>query len=356
MLATAWRDHYDVWTRSMSSFATRYKKDWEDLESLVERGRKSVRRLSPAERQQLDSLYRRTTIHLARVSTRTRNQNLIAHLNGLTAAAHSLIYLPPRKGVFAGTVDFVYQGFARAIARNWRSHGLSALLLVGGALLGYFAAMSDPLLAHALWPTQDVRQPGSTRDQLLAVLRGGREQGSGLKFIFASFLFQHNLKVGLLALATGFLAGVPTIILMLFNGMMLGVFVAIHHQAGIHAEMWAWLLPHGVTELGAIVLCGGVGLMLGAAVIRPGHHSRNRALQLAGRESALICIGVAAMLLAAAIIESFVRQSHWSTETRLVFAAATGVFWAIYITHGALGERRDRNRRSATTGSAAAVQ
>lgn len=326
----------------MSSFVARYKQDWEELERLVQRGRRSVRRLSPDERERLDALYRRTTVHLARAVTLTRDEHLIAYLNGLTASAHSLIYLPPKRGLFEGALWFVCEGFARAIARNGRSHFLSAVLLFGGALLGYYAALSDPLLAHALWPVGDVRQPGSDREQLLAVLRSGREQDGGFKFLFASFLFQHNLKVGLLALATGILAAVPTIFLMLLNGMLLGVFVAIHHQAGIDAEMWAWLLPHGVTELGAIVLCGGIGLMLGQAVVRPGQSSRKRALLMAGREAVQISIGVAGMLLAAAIIESYIRQSHWTTFERLAFASATALFWVMYIIHGAVCERRAR--------------
>jgi uncharacterized membrane protein SpoIIM required for sporulation len=170
-------------------------------------------------------------------------------------------------------------------------------------------------------------------------MRSGREQESGLKFLFASFLFQHNLKVGLLALASGILAGIPTIFLMLFNGGLLGVFVAIHQQAGVGIEMWAWILPHGITELGAICLCGGVGLMLGQAIVQPGQYSRKRALLLAGREAVQICIGVAGMLLAAAVIESYIRQSHWSTSSRLIFAGCTGVFWGIYILHGFLCER-----------------
>jgi hypothetical protein len=118
--------------------------------------------------------------------------------------------------------------------------------------------------------------------------------------------------------------------------------------------MWAWLLPHGITELGAIILCGGVGLMLGQAVVRPGHHSRRQALQIAGREAVLICVGVAGMLFAAALIESYVRQSHWSTASRFVFAGSTGLFWFIYIAHGAVRERLARRTASVTAGSAAA--
>jgi uncharacterized membrane protein SpoIIM required for sporulation len=323
----------------MSQFVSRYKQDWDELEALVRRARRWWRPLSAPERQRLDELYRRTTIHLARVTTGTSDQSLVNYLNNLTAAAHSVIYLPPRQSVVHQIGQFAWEGFARAIARHWRAHLISALLVIGGGLVGFWAAASDPILAHALWPSIDERQPGSTSEQLLTHLRYGRGEGGGQKFLFASFLFQHNLKVGILAMVTGVLAAVPTVLLMIFNGMLLGVFAAIHHEAGIRSEMWAWILPHGITELGAIILCGGVGFLLGNAVVRPGELSRDESLRRAGREAVLTCAGVAGMLLAAALIESYVRQSHWSTAARLTFAGATAVFWAIYIAHGIYRER-----------------
>lgn len=323
----------------MSQFVTRHKQEWDELAQLVERGKRSLRRLSPEERERLDELYRRTTVHLARVRTRTRDDHLISYLSHLTAAAHSLIYLPPRQSVWGGAATFVTEGFARVIMRYWRLHLISFVLVIGGGLIGFFAASSDPFVAHALWPSGDVRQPGSTPDQLLEVLRSGRDDGGGKKFFFASFLFQNNLKVSLLAMATGVLASIPTVFLLVFNGMLLGVFVSIHYQAGIRAEMWAWILPHGVTEFGAIILCGGAGLMLGRALVHPGLQSRRQSLKKAGQEAARVCCGVAVMLIAAAVIESYVRQSHWSTSSRMLFAAGTAVFWAVYFGHGAYKER-----------------
>lgn len=318
----------------MNSFVTRHKQDWDELELLIRRARSWLRPLTASERDRLDTLYRRTTIHLARAATRTNDIQLVAYLNNLTAAAHSVIYLPPRESAVAQFVGFVTQGFARAIARHWRAHLLSAMLVLCGALIGFAAASADPILAHALWPVEDPRQPGATSEQLLAHLRYGREESQGHKFLFASFLFQHNLKVGLLAMATGVLAAVPTVFLMLFNGMLLGVFAAIHHQVGIYEEMWAWILPHGVTEIGAIILCGGVGFMLGHAVVHPGEKSRRRSLIDVGREAARICVGAGGMLVIAAIIESYVRQSHWSTSARLIFAASTALFWGAYVAYG----------------------
>ncbi len=330
----------------MSGFVSRNKPVWDQLEHLIQRYRKSSRGLSPEELRQLDVLYRQTTIHLSQVSTRSSDKQLEDYLNSLVSAAHGLIYLPPRRSMWLGLVTFLREGFARSIARNWKFHCISAALMTFGALLAYITSVQDPEAAYALMPQGDVRQPGASKEQLLQVLRSGRNQGGGEKFIFASFLFSHNLKVGILALGLGVLAAIPTVLLMVFNGMILGSFAAIHHQAGITTEFWAWILPHGVTELGAIVLCGGCGLMLGKAVVSPGIISRTESLRRAGIEAGIICLGVALMLIAAAIIESYLRQSHLSTSARMMFAAATALFWGIYVYGGFAREKVDQQRKA----------
>jgi uncharacterized membrane protein SpoIIM required for sporulation len=326
----------------MSTFASRHKKDWEELEVLVGRARGWFTSLSSAERERLDALYRQTTVHLARVATRSNDKVLLEYLNRLTAAAHSIIYLPPRQSTLARIVEFLTEGFARAIARNWRPIAISTALVISGVFLGYCAAMADPVLAHALWPSGDPRQPGASQEQLLEVLRGGRDQSGGEKFFFSSFLFQNNLRVALMSIASGLLAGVPTVFLLIQNGMHLGAFAAIHHQADIRAELWAWILPHGITEIGAIMLCGGIGLMLGRAVVSPGTLTRTQSLLNTGREAGTIAIGAGLMLVAAAFIESYIRQSHWSTAARFAFAASTAAFWAAYIVLGFVRERQAR--------------
>jgi uncharacterized membrane protein SpoIIM required for sporulation len=323
----------------MSSFIARNKPDWNELEALVGKGRKSIRRMSAEELSRLDVLYRRTTVHLAQVATRTTDTRLIAYLNDLAAAAHSLIYLPPRKSMWQGAGQFAVEGFARMIARRWRYHAASAVLLIAGALLGYFASMHDPLAAYALMMPGDVRSPGASSEQLLDVLRHGRDTGGGEKFAFASFLFGNNLRVGILAMALGVLGGVFTTMLILYNGMLLGAFVAIHHRAGIHGELWGWILPHGITEMGAIILFGGIGLLFARAVVSPGLSSRAESLKSAGIEAGQMCLGAGAMLVLAAIVESYLRQSHLSTAGRLAFAGGSALFWTLFIAHGFLRER-----------------
>jgi uncharacterized membrane protein SpoIIM required for sporulation len=328
---------------SVDNFVVRNKPVWSELEQLVLLTRKSHGQITPEQIARLDVLYRRTAVHLAQAMTRTSDVALIQYLNGLTAAAHSVIYLPPRRSAFAGAARFAASGFAQTVARTWHYHALAAALLFGGALMAYFGSRHDLALAYALSPPGEVRLPGSTREQLEGILRSGRDTESGGKFMFMSFLFAHNLKVGVLAMALGVLAAVPTVLLLVFNGMFLGSFIATHLRAGIDLEMWAWILPHGITEIGAIILCGGVGLLLGHAVINPGLLDRAESLRRAGIEAARMCIGVAAMLVLAAIVESYLRQSNMTTPMRLAFAACTALFWAVYFGQGFFHHRDDRS-------------
>lgn len=190
------------------------------------------------------------------------------------------------------------------------------------------------LACYALMMPGDFRLPGATREQLEAALRSGREQSTGFKAVFSSFLFSHNVKVGILSLASGVFVAFPTILLLIYNGAMLGAFTFVHHNAGIYDEYWAWILPHGITELGAIVLCGGVGLSLGMSVLSPGYLSVTERLKNTASDAAAVCGGIVIMLFFAAIIESFVRQSEMTTSSRLIFAGGTAIFWTGYLATG----------------------
>jgi len=328
----------------MSNYISKHKPEWEELEALVARARKSLKGMNAEELARLDVLYRQTTVHLAQVATRTKDISLLNYLNNLTAAAHAVIYLPPKRSASQSALTFITDGFARVVARTWAYHAAAGALMLFGGFLAYLAVWRDPLAAYAIMPAMEMRLPGSSKEQLLEALRHGRSMKSGEKFIFASFLFSHNLKVGLLTMSLGVLAAIPSIILIVYNGMILGAFTAIHHNNGIYAEYWAWILPHGVSELGAIVLCGGIGLMLGRAVVCPGMLSRAESLRLAGQEAVKVAMGVAAMLVLAAVVESYLRQSHLSTGQRFLFAGGTFLLWSMYFLRGWLLERAEAEK------------
>ena len=79
---------------------------------------------------------------------------------------------------------------------------------------------------------------------------------------------------------------------------------------GEHALLFlAWILPHGVPELTAINLCSAGGLALGRAVAAPGRRTRSEALRRAGPHALALAVASVPLFLAAAWIESFVREA-----------------------------------------------
>lgn len=334
-------------------FIARYEPLWRELAALCEKARSyGVRSLSPEELTRLERLYRLATVHLAQVASRTRNKALADTLNKLVARAHSLLYVAPHRSPLATAARFYAKAFPQTVAKHWKCHALSLLLLVSGAIAGAVMMHRDLPAAYGLM-FDDVRLPGCSAEQLESFLETDDSMQSPEKLIFLSFLFSHNTKVGLLAFASGILAGVPTVFLMLLNGGMLGSFTAMHHGKGLGSEVWAWLLPHGITELSAVVLCGGAGFMLGAAVVRPGAFGRKDALVAAGREAFHVLLGIVPMFLFAGFAESFVRESSLSMWQRYAIAAITAVFWMAYFTWGAVSQlRAAREAQDATAGSA----
>ena len=140
--------------------------------------------------------------------------------------------------------------------------------------------------------------------------------------LFGSALFAHNTRVGFLSFATGMLAGVPTILFQVYNGLLVGALGSVFFADPWPFEFLAWILPHGIPEFTAITLCAAAGLLLGGAVALPGRRRRRDTLRDAV-EPALLLVGAAIPLFAmAALIESFVRESALATGTRLGVAAA----------------------------------
>jgi len=309
---------------------------WKRLEELLDRVKaKGLRRLSDEEVEELARLYRAATSALARRRAFGASAGSLERLNRLVANAHQVIYARThREPVLRGLLKSLLL-FPEVVRATGRYHLVAALLLLLGGAYGYAGALHDPEWATQRVPGADSRIPYAGREELRATLRAGRDPDQpvdgGEKALFASFLWQHNTKVALLCFFSGLLAGIPTILLLLYNGLSLGVYAATFHGHGLGKEWWAWILPHGVTEMLAIVLLAGGGLYLGRQIVAPGMRTRRRALQEARLPAIQLALFAFPMLLLAAVIESYVRQSGLDDSQRYLFAAGTVVFWALYL-------------------------
>ena len=316
---------------TFDDFRTQRDTDWKELGQLLDR--MEARRGKPnsaVEAQRLGELYRRTVSHLAIIRTRPEEKRLEASINRLVVRAHSQIYRPVPTKVGRKLGRYLASGFPAAVRTHVPEITTAGALFFAGIGLGWGAVAIDPDTYYAVVPLEESRSPGASIETLRESLTSGRDADRSSLALFSGQLWQHNSKVALFSFGLGPLAGIPTVLLVLFNGLMLGAMSKVFVDAGLAAEWFAWLIGHGVTEIGALILSAGAGLILGRAVIFPGPLTRGKALASSGKRALKLALGAVFMLFFAGLLEGFFRQSEASTTTRYVVGAATGICWMTY--------------------------
>ncbi|MEO1323604.1 MAG: stage II sporulation protein M [Pseudomonadota bacterium] len=317
--------------------------DWAELDRIIRQAEnKGVKGLSDDDLAELPQLYRQAVSSLSVARSISLDQNVIAYLETLCARSYFFVY---------GTRARMSERIAQFFARDWPAAVSAAvgptllafLCLFGGALLAFFLTLNENEWYWTFHSGWDSRNPSATYDELRATLYTEDRDIGDMLGAFAAQLFSHNSGIAIFAFALGFAFGVPTAILLIYNGVYLGSFYAVFWQKGLAYELTGWLMIHGVTELFAIILAGAAGFMIGGAVAFPGRKARLQSMRDAGEKAAMVIIGAVVMLFLAALLEGFGRQLINSDQIRYTIAGTTLVFWLGYFYLPRRGEvdRRD---------------
>jgi len=319
------------------TFVARNGRDWNRLEELSRKGR-----LSADETDELVRLYLRASSHLATAGRRYRDVNLLLYLNGVVARANSVVY-GTRVRSSRRIMHAVTHTFPAAVWHARRAILVStAVFMVAFALAAVWIA-TTPAAA-------DVAIPPHLRDAYLEQ-DFANYYSSQPAAQFAALVFTNNARIGILAFGAGMLFGVPTLLVLAYNGLNVGVAAGIFHAAGRAPLFWGLILPHGLLELTAIFVAGGSGLRLGWTLISPGDRTRSQALTDEGRRAVVIVLGLILVFLLAGLIEAFVTPSGLPTWARVGTGVLVEVAFVAYIVGygrsaaargytGALGESR----------------
>jgi uncharacterized membrane protein SpoIIM required for sporulation len=133
---------------------------------------------------------------------------------------------------------------------------------------------------------------------------------------FAAQVWINNAWVAALCIALGIL-GAPVVWLLfqnIANLAIIGSIMTRHDHAG---HFWGLILPHGLLELTAVFVAGGVGLRLFWSWIEPGSLTRAQSLAHEGRTAGTIALGLVAVLALSGVIEGFVTPSPLPTWARV---------------------------------------
>jgi uncharacterized membrane protein SpoIIM required for sporulation len=329
----------DIGTPWSVRFRHERQQAWVELEKLLQVcERKGPRALGAEAVARLPVLYRAALSSLGVARATVLDQNLREYLEALVARAYLVVYAPKRDFVEVATA-FVLAGFPAAVRSIAWHVAVSAALLVLGMALAWTSVAAD-MDSYALFVDSGMasgRDPAASTEALRRTLFDDTE-GRGL-LEFATYLFTHNSSVGILTYGLGFVFGLPVLLLLVYNGMMLGAMSALFHERGLAVEWWSWILPHGVTELTAIVLCGAAGLAVAQTVVFPGRLARLPALAAVGRRMGVVVAGSVVMLLLAAFVEGVFRQTVHHVPLRYGLAAVFAGLWLAYFGFAGRGPR-----------------
>jgi len=300
-------------------FISQRKNAWQRLEDLLKLlDHASLRRLGKEEVRELGRIYRRTASDLAIARAESRDPRLVNYLNSLVIRAHGRIYRADAHGGKRIRRYFTHE-LPQTFRRTWRYTFVSFSVFFLFGLLSYTATRYDSEFSELVGIKPAFRELYiETKTHWWESLNQSNQEG-------ASAIMTNNIQVTIYTFAFGATFGLGTLFYLAFNGANIAAVLALTYKAGFGNDLLTFMVGHGVVELSCIFISGGAGLLIGSAMIMPGDLTRADALRVRGMEAVRLMVGVALLLVVAAIIEGFVSPAPIDPRIKYSIAAITGL-------------------------------
>jgi uncharacterized membrane protein SpoIIM required for sporulation len=286
---------------------------WEELENALGRSERDAGyRMSLREVRRLHYLYQRAASDLARIQTFADEPATRQYLEDLVARAYGEIH----ENRDRATRFRPLRWFGSTFPQTFRRHRIAFLVALTatliGSLFGAFTLWFDPPAKDVIIPAQFSHLAGDPSERVrMEEESEGRLGGTGQMGAFSAMLMTHNTKVSILTLTLGIFWGLGALVMLFYNGVLLGGVAFDYIRAGETPFLMGWLLPHGAIEIPAILLAGQAGLVLGYAIIGWGAPvSMRQRLRKAAPDVVTLIFAVAILLVWAGIVEAFFSQIH----------------------------------------------
>jgi uncharacterized membrane protein SpoIIM required for sporulation len=313
---------------------------WAELDARLKRLEEDpLATLDLEQARRLHYLYERASADLAKIMTFSSEPEVRRYLEALVARAYGEIHETRRQPHRFAPLRWFFQTFPQTFRRHVNAFWLAVAVTLAGCAFGGFAISLDPEAKAALMPFSHLQ--GDPRARVEHEEKQPNDRLAGAKTQFSSFLMTHNTKVSIFAMALGITWGIGTMILLFYNGVMLGAVALDYVLAGQTKFLAGWLLPHGVIEIPAILIAGQAGLLLGRALIGWGDRTP-LPLRLRGisRDLVTLIFGVGVLLVWAGMVEAFLSQYHEPIipyNVKIAFGAVELVLLCLFFSRSGSG-------------------
>jgi len=299
------------------------KPHWDKLEKLLDQNAKGgLKSLSRSDLQELSLAYRQIAADLAAIREDPASVHFARYINQLLVRAHNTIYSGRRASPKA-LFSFFWDTYPAAFRRNLKHCLLATSIFAVAGFVGAILTYQNPDFKVKLLGPQMVDTIQKREMWTHSIV--------GIKPLASSAIMTNNMSVGFTTFALGITAGLGTIYMMAFNGLLIGVIGVACWLSGMSLQLWSFVAPHGVLELPAIFIAGGAGLRIAQGLLFPGVLSRKGSLAKAGQEAAQLLLGTIPILIVAGLIEAFVSPTALPVSLKFSMAAALFVLLNVYL-------------------------
>jgi uncharacterized membrane protein SpoIIM required for sporulation len=296
---------------NLSRFVDEEKPYWEELEATLDKLEKEpLARMGLDEVKRFHYLYRRIASDLGKLHTFASEPEIRSYLESLVARAYGESFESRRMSHRLAPLRWFFHTFPCTFRKYINAFWLSlAVTLIGVAFGGLALTFDTEEAKEVLIPFPHLQT--DPKERVKEEESHARKELDEGKSTFSTYLMTHNIQVSVFVFSLGMTFGVGTIILLFYNGIILGAVALDFILAGQTTFLAGWLLPHGVIEIPAILLAGQAGLVLAGALIGWDNRLtlRMRIRQVSADLLTLI-MGLAIMLVWAGFVEAFLSQYH----------------------------------------------
>jgi uncharacterized membrane protein SpoIIM required for sporulation len=309
---------------------------WEELNELLDRiDSDRYERLTLQQVTRLAYLYQRAASALARFSTFSAEPTTKQFLESLVARAYAECHPNRAAAQRFRPFHWFFRTFPQTFRKHVRAFLLAVLLTLMGTAFGWFVVAVDSSAKSVILPGQFAPLLGSPSERVKQEESAKTDRLQGKKETFSAQLMTNNIRVSILTFALGASWGLGTIVMLFYNGVILGLVAVDYIYAGQTQFLLGWLLPHGVIEIPAILVAGQAGFVLASALIGWGESStRSARLRSVLPDVLTLAGGFGVMLVWAGIVEAFISQYHypvlpysWKISFGVVELTALVLFW-----------------------------
>ena len=273
-----------------TQFIDQNQKKWADFESVLADTHRDP--------DKLHDIYVQVTDDLSHARTFYPSRSVRAYLNGLAQVVFGVIY-KQKKSPLSKIRLFFTEELPQVVHESRWSFFWATAFFILAFIIGYVSSVMDESFLKIILGDEYVSMTVANikKGDPMAVYK------SSGRFDMTFGIMANNIRVTMIYFLLGIFAGIGSVAMMMYNGIMVGAFLQFFSRYNLLGEANLTVWMHGTFEISAIIIGTAAGITMGRGLLFPNTYTRLQAFQMTARRGVKIMVGVVSLLVVAALIE-----------------------------------------------------